>query len=159
MTISIEPADWLNLAQNVFRVLAALLLALPVAWNRERSTRVMGLRTFPLIALASCAYILVGVHVASDNEDAHARLIQGLMSGIGFLGGGAILKDASNGGVQGTATAASVWTTGAVGAAVGFGHYSIAVVVVLVNFFVLRWLSRFKEEVHQKSEKETDEST
>ena len=68
------------------------------------------------------------------------------MSGIGFIGGGAILKDDQR--VRGTATAASVWTTGAVGAAVGFGRYEIGMIVVVLNFIILRWLAPLKDKVH-----------
>jgi putative Mg2+ transporter-C (MgtC) family protein len=70
------------------------------------------------------------------------------MSGIGFVGGGAILKDGTN--VRGTATAASVWSTGAVGAAVAFARYEIAVLIMLLNFIVLRWLSPLKDLVGGK---------
>lgn len=66
----------------------------------------MGLRTFPLVAVASCGYVLVALSVSGESDEAQARIIQGLMSGIGFIGGGAILKEGAN--VRGTATAASI---------------------------------------------------
>ncbi|MCB0125381.1 MAG: MgtC/SapB family protein [Caldilineaceae bacterium] len=125
----------------------AFLLTMPIAWERERATRIMGLRTFPLVALGSCAYILIGQSVVGDSPDAHARLIQGLVSGLGFIGGGAILKKGEGEGVRGTATAASVWTTGAVGTAVAFKRYEIAVVIVVLNFLILWWLSTLKTEI------------
>lgn len=124
----------------------AFIITMPIAWERERSTRIMGLRTFPLVALGSCAYILIGDAVIGDSPDARARLIQGLVSGLGFIGGGAILKKGEEEGVRGTATAASVWTTGAVGTAVGFHRYEIAIVIVILNFLILRWLSSLKME-------------
>lgn len=118
------------------RLLAAFALAVPVAWEREHSTRIMGLRTFPLVALASCGYVLVATAVTGEEDaDARARALQGLMTGIGFIGGGAILKRKS--GVRGTATAASVWSTGAIGAAAGFGEYAIAALVALINYAAL----------------------
>jgi len=125
----------------------AFLITVPIAWERERANRIMGLRTFPLVALGSCAYILIGESVIGDSPDARARLIQGLVSGLGFIGGGAILKKGEGEGVQGTATAASVWTTGAVGTAVGFGRYEIAIVIVLLNFFILWWLTPIKTDL------------
>jgi len=136
---------WQQIWPDLLRLLIAFLLALPVAWEREKSTRLMGLRTFPIVAVASCAYVLVGIAVIDDSGDARARIIQGLMSGIGFIGGGAILKEGTT--VRGTATAATVWTTGAVGAAVAFGRYEIALLTVIINFLVLRLLTPIKEEI------------
>ncbi len=105
----------------------------------------MGLRTFPLVSMASCGYVLTGSAVLAPGSDALARILQGLITGMGFIGGGAILKD--RGGVTGTATAASLWATGAVGAAVGFGRYDIAAVVSLAGFLTLRLLTPVKEEI------------
>jgi putative Mg2+ transporter-C (MgtC) family protein len=129
--------DWELFVSQSLQIIAAFLLALPVAWERERSTRIMGLRTFPLVAVASCGYVLIALTVVGPGEDAQARIIQGLMSGIGFIGGGAILKEGAS--VRGTATAASVWLTGALGAAVGYGRYEIALVLAVTNFVAL-WL-------------------
>ena len=143
------PFDWSLFVDHAVKIAAAFLLALPVAWERERSTRIMGLRTFPLVAVASCGYVLVALAVVGPSEDAQARIIQGLMSGIGFIGGGAILKDGAS--VRGTATAASVWTIGALGAAVAYGRYEIAVLLAIVNYFVLRFLTPLGEQI-QKSD-------
>jgi len=136
--------DWL---QYIFKILMSFVLALPIGWNRERSTRIMGLRTFPLVALGSTAYVLVALSVLQDNSDAQARIIQGLITGIGFVGGGAILKN-SDGFVKGTATAVSVWTTGALGAAVAYGRYEIAIIISLVNFLTLHYMTMVKENVN-----------
>jgi len=95
----------------------------------------MGLRTFPLVAVASCGYMLIGSSVVDGDPDALSKLLYGLMTGIGFIGGGAILKDGAS--VQGTATAASIWNTGAVGAAVAFHRYEIAVVLAVISFMIL----------------------
>jgi putative Mg2+ transporter-C (MgtC) family protein len=122
----------------------AYLLALPIAWNRERQTRSAGLRTFPLVAVASCGYMLFGVQLFPDSPDAQARLIQGLITGIGFIGGGAILKNKAS--VEGTATAASLWNTGAIGAAVAFRRYEIALLLSLINYATFRLLTPLKEE-------------
>lgn len=58
------PEDWLSFLLKLMR---AFLLALPVAWDREKSTRIMGLRTFPLVAVASCAYVLIALNVLSHD--------------------------------------------------------------------------------------------
>jgi putative Mg2+ transporter-C (MgtC) family protein len=131
--------DFVEFFYLLVRLIAAFLLSFPVAWEREQSTRRMGLRTFPLVAMASCGYVLVASAVVGSGSEQQARIIQGLMSGIGFIGGGAILKQ--GGGVDGTATAASIWTTGVIGAAVAYQDYEIAVVVSLINFLTLRLLT------------------
>jgi len=138
--------DWL---QFVFKILLAFLLALPIGWNRERKTRIMGLRTFPLVAVGSTAYVLISLTVLRDNLEAQARIIQGLITGIGFVGGGAILKDPT-GSVQGTATAVSVWTTGALGIAVAYGRYDIALIISLINYLTLRFMANFKNSMHEE---------
>ena len=76
-----------------------------MAWDREREIRGAGLRTFPLVAVASCGYVMVGISVLGDSGG-HARILYGLMTGIGFIGGGAILKQKRE--VIGTASAASI---------------------------------------------------
>lgn len=137
--------DWVEASGLLLKLAIAFILALPVGWERERSTRLMGLRTFPIVSLATCAYVPMAVGFASGNEDAQARVVQGLITGMGFIGGGAILKDSS--GVRGTATAASLWATGAIGASVAYGRLEIAVPVALTLFLALHLLTSVEEAV------------
>lgn len=137
--------DWDIVLTNLVHVLVAYLIALPIGWERERSGTGMGLRTFPLVAVASCGYLLVARNLIGGDADAESRVLQGLLGGIGFIGGGAILKEGGN--VRGTATAASIWNTGAIGVAVAFDHLEIAIVLGLVNFLTLRWLTPLKDAV------------
>lgn len=137
---------WINLAHLGF----AYVLALPVAYDRDRSARGAGLRTFPLVAVAACGYSLVGMSVL-DTTGAESRVLQGLITGIGFIGGGAILK--SKGTVHGTATAASIWNTGLIGIAVAFGRYEIAFLMSLINFLTLRYVRYFKKDTDKEKDK------
>ena len=105
--------DWQITLVSLYQLGIAYALALPVAWDREQEARSAGLRTFPLVSIAACGYMLVGIQVLSST-DAESRVLYGIITGMGFLGGGAILK--SKGSVSGTATAASLWMTGAIGA-------------------------------------------
>ncbi len=124
-------------------LVAAIVLALPVAWNRETESRTIGLRTFPLVSVGSCAYVLIGrAFIGDADPDAMARIMQGLMTGIGFVGGGAILKHEKH--VYGTASASSIWITGALGAAVGFGEWALALILSLLNFVLILVLDRLK---------------
>ncbi len=123
---------------------AAYVLALPVAWNREKgASRSAGLRTFPLVAMASCGYMLVGMSVLTTTG-AEARIIYGIITGMGFIGGGAILKGKD--GVTGTATAASLWNTGAIGVAVAFTRFEIAIVLSALNYLTLQFIPMIKDE-------------
>lgn len=136
--------DWTLVWFNLVHLGIAYILSLPLAFDREKSSRGAGLRTFPLVAVASCGYTLVGISVL-DTSDAEARILQGLITGIGFIGGGAILK--SKGSVTGTATAASIWNTGLIGMAVAFDRYEIAILLAVVNFITLRYVSLLKPDV------------
>lgn len=131
--------DWNQFFFHFLKLAGSFVLALPIAWERERATRIMGLRTFSLVSVASCGYVLIAATVVGDAADAQARIIQGLMTGIGFIGGGAILKHGAN--VRGTATAASIWMTGALGAAVGYSQFEIAVLISALNFLTLVFLT------------------
>lgn len=127
--------DWNQTWYNLWHLGLAYLFALPVALDREASSRSAGLRTFPLVAIAACGYTLVGFSILTTT-DAEARVLQGVITGIGFIGGGAILK--SSGSVTGTATAASIWTTGLIGIAVAADRFEIALVLALMTFATLR---------------------
>lgn len=126
--------DWRQVLFYLVQILIAYGLALPIGWNRERTARSAGLRTFPLVAAGACGYMLIGLH-ALESSEAHARVMYGIITGIGFIGGGAILKGKGN--VSGTATAASIWNTGAIGVAVAFSRMEIAIVLSILNYLTL----------------------
>ena len=114
-------------------------LALPIGWNREKEERSAGVRTFPLVAMAACSFVLISTSLPGATPDVQSRILAGLMTGIGFVGGGAILKQGDR--ATGTATAASLWATGAIGAAVGYGELDVAVILSLVIFLTLTLLA------------------
>lgn len=129
-------------AGHLLQLAVAFVLALPIAWDREHRERSAGLRTFTLVAISTCGFLIAARSSFGPSVDAESRVWQGLLTGIGFIGSGAILKTESS--VRGTATAASIWNTAAVGAAVAYGNYDIAIVLSVANFAVLRWLAPFK---------------
>lgn len=141
------PIDLHEVIQNIIYMAVAYVLAMPIAWDREKSVRSAGLRTFPLVAVGSCGFMLIGITVLSST-DAEARVLYGIMTGIGFIGGGAILKE--KGEVSGTATAASIWNTGAIGTAVAWSRFEVALVLSLVNFLTLWIMSSLKKEDKNK---------
>lgn len=139
--------NWVETGKDFLRVGIAFVIALPLAWERHRSNRHLGLRTFPIVAMASCGFMLILKEETLGDPEAHARLLQGLLAGIGFIGGGAILKRGED--VHGLATAASIWCTGAIGAAVAFGREEISLVLSVVTFLTLRLFQPFVEEPKQ----------
>ncbi|MDQ4121183.1 MAG: MgtC/SapB family protein [Acidobacteriota bacterium] len=149
--MNLDLIEWSAIFRNLIYIGAAYLLALPVAWNRERESRGAGLRTFPLVAIASCAFVLIAQRAFPESADAQARIVQGLITGIGFIGGGAILKH--NEDVRGVATATSIWATGAIGVAAAFSRYEIAIIISLVTFLTLRFMSPIKEKIKDEKDK------
>jgi putative Mg2+ transporter-C (MgtC) family protein len=136
------PFDLADIAHNLASVAISFALALPTGWDREKAIHTAGLRTFPLVAVTSCCYILVCRHAPGTTGQNLDRVVQGLITGIGFIGGGAIFKDGTT--MHGTATAAAIWGAGALGAAVGCGAYDIAILLSVVSFATLRLLKPFK---------------
>jgi putative Mg2+ transporter-C (MgtC) family protein len=134
--------NWPQGLEDVIKLLIAYVLALPVGWYREREAHSVGVRTFPVVAMASCGYVLLGASSDHMSMDAQSRIIQGLVAGIGFIGGGAILKSESR--VHGVATAASIWNTGVVGASVAQNRYLMAAMLAALNLFALRVLLQVK---------------
>jgi putative Mg2+ transporter-C (MgtC) family protein len=131
--------DWLMDLQYCAKIAAAYLMALPVGYAGEKEAHSVGVRTFPVVAVASCSYVLIGTSFGPPHSaDTTSRILQGVVAGIGFVGGGAILKSESH--VHGTATAASIWNIAAVGAAVALDHYLLAFALALLNLVTLRWL-------------------
>lgn len=140
----------MSIAMNAWEAFSHLLnlaisyvLALPIGWDRERTERSAGIRTFPLVAMAACGFVLIAIRVLGADSMGQARILEGLITGIGFIGGGAILKHGTQ--ALGTATAASLWATGALGAAVGYGLYDIAIILSAVTFVTLRYLVPSKQ--------------
>ena len=127
--------DTFDLTPHLRDLAIAYGLAVPIGWDREREERTAGLRTFPLVAIASCAFIQASEH-AGNGSNLLSGAVEGLIAGMGFIGGGTILKEGLS--VRGTATAASLWATAAIGLAVGFGTYDVAVVVASATFLTLR---------------------
>ena len=142
------PGIWQDVWNNFEHVAVAYLLTALIGWDREREAHSAGVRTFPIVGMASCGYLLL----LGNQPDAAAqsRLLQGLITGIGFIGGGAILKEGNT--VKGTATAASVWNAGVIGAAVAMNHYGIAVTLALLNLFTLRTLLPLKRWLDRKND-------
>jgi putative Mg2+ transporter-C (MgtC) family protein len=142
-----------DLLPHLTALLVAYLLALPIGWNRETEERSAGLRTFPLVAVASCGFVQAAEQMMSAHPEGMARVLEGIIAGMGFIGGGAILRLENS--VKGTATAASLWVTGAIGVAAGLGTYDVAIVLSLITILTLWPMAVFKEKVMTKTKGRT----
>jgi putative Mg2+ transporter-C (MgtC) family protein len=128
--------DRRQLARVVIRLLVAVLLGAVVGIERERAGKAAGLRTHMLVTLGTAVFVLAcsGAGIASDGL---SRVVQGIVTGIGFIGGGSILKGADERDVHGLTTAASVWVAAAVGIAVGLGNLGVALLSTLFALAIL----------------------
>lgn len=117
----------------VIRLFAATLLGALVGIQRERAGKPAGLRTHILVALGTAVFV-ISCSGAGMSSDGLSRVIQGIVTGIGFVGAGSILKLSEERDIKGLTTAASIWMTAAIGVAVGLGSLGIA---SLSTFFTL----------------------
>lgn len=126
-----------------FRIVASLILGAMIGMQREWSGKPAGLRTHILVSMGTTLLIVACLTIDIGN-DGISRVIQGIVTGIGFIGAGAILKQSKKMEVHGLTTAASVWLTAAAGVAVGLGRTGIALVGVALGLAVLSLLGRFE---------------
>ena len=137
--------DGVQMLRVVVRVGLASLLGALLGAERERAGKAAGLRTHMLVALGAALFVLFPVEAGMELADL-SRVIQGVATGIGFIGAGTILKRADGDQVQGLTTAATIWLTGAIGMAVGAGQLWLPIVCTITAWLILfalaRWESR-----------------
>lgn len=151
------PPDTLTLAT---RLALATLLGATVGLNREISLKPAGLRTHALVALGAALLSYVGLQLGRSTGDgaAAARIIQGMVAGIGFIGGGVILHRADVQMVRGLTTAASIWVVAATGAAVGTGLWRAALIAVALTLIVLTVGRRIDHMLHRIHSDDPDDN-
>lgn len=127
----------------LLRLGAATLAGLIIGLNRDLRNRPIGMRTLSLVALGSAIVVVSAIQFPGVAENANAAsrviqgIIQGLMAGIGFIGAGVILRDASAQKVKGLTSAATVWVTAALGIACGLGAWRTVAIALVLAFLVL----------------------
>lgn len=120
------------------RLLLAAVLGAAIGFQREKAGKPAGLRTHMLICIGATLFTLVGIFAFSGTVDP-ARMAAGVVSGIGFLGAGAIIFRSSDGYIAGLTTAATMWAVAGIGVAVGSGLYiasAIATAIILIILFI-----------------------
>lgn len=117
------------------RLLLAGAIGALIGYERRLSHKAIGIAGMTLVALGSATYMLLARHLAATDPASLSRALQGILQGIGFLGGAVIFKSGTD--VRGIKTAAAVWITGAVGMAIGTWFWGLGVVVGLATFAIL----------------------
>jgi putative Mg2+ transporter-C (MgtC) family protein len=123
------------------RVLVAAALGAVIGWERELKGRAAGLKTHILVSVGSALFVLAPT-LAGVSPGDNTRVMQGIESGNGFLGAGAILRSRGGERVEGLTTAASIWMTAAIGMAAGTGQEMVALVTTVLAFLVVGTVPR-----------------
>ncbi|HXR58063.1 MAG TPA: MgtC/SapB family protein [Burkholderiales bacterium] len=137
----------------VANVVGALLLGLLVGYERSYHGRAAGMRTYGLVCMASCALTVVvgfpgywfggALGITQNTLIDPTRVIQGIVTGVGFLGAGVIMKEGLN--ISGLTTAASIWSSSAIGILVGLGFYFAAILVAVLSAALMMWASKLEQ--------------
>lgn len=143
-----------NILGAIFKLLLSLLLGAVVGLERRHKGQIAGMRTFALISMGATLAMLVSIYIPQEymglkNGDP-GRIAAQVISGIGFLGAGAIIQ--MKGSVRGLTTAAGIWMTACIGLAVGAGMYVIAVAACLLIIFVLMFLESLEKRLFKGGE-------
>ncbi len=144
-----EFADFDWMAHIALRLLVAAALGAVLGYERERQGKNAGLRTYMLVTVSTAFFILIPQREGFD-AGAMSRVIQGLVTGIGFLGGGAILKLSSDREIIGLTTAAGLWLATAIGIGVGFGRLGSSIIVTIFALIILSSLENWERRLRKK---------
>jgi putative Mg2+ transporter-C (MgtC) family protein len=131
--------DW---PDDLFGILLAIVLGAVVGIERQVSGKAAGLRTNVLICLGAAVFTIISKQMASGSIDV-TRIAAQIVTGVGFLGAGAIIQD--RGGVRGLTTAATIWLVASIGMACGAGYYALAAISALLAVLVLLGLGRIEK--------------
>ncbi|KGF71948.1 protein SrpB [Neosynechococcus sphagnicola sy1] len=134
---TLRPDDWIGL---LCRLALALLVGGVIGWNREQSGKAAGLRTHMLVSLGSALFVLIPLQTTIlQTPDALSRVIQGVATGVGFLGAGEILHRPKDGKLRakGLTSAAAIWVAAALGMVAGCGLWQLSLVGTAMTTLVL----------------------
>jgi putative Mg2+ transporter-C (MgtC) family protein len=137
------------------RMLAAVFIGGCIGLQRELTHHAAGLRTHILVALGSALLVISGAQSDMSSADL-SRIIQGIVTGIGFLGGGAILKLTTEREIRGLTTAAGIWMTATASIAAGLGRIITALIALVLSLLVLGVLIKFEKQELSRASREAD---
>src|SRR3954454_2146756 len=134
------------IVQFVLRLLVAAILGGMLGYTRELLGKEAGMRTHMLVGMGAAFFMATGHHAGMANADL-SRVMAGVLTGIGFLGGGVILKLASEKEIHGLTTAAGIWFTAAVGVGVGMGQMMTAIAGAVLGLAVLTIMRKIERRI------------
>jgi putative Mg2+ transporter-C (MgtC) family protein len=140
-----------QLEHVAIRLIAAALLGAVIGIQRSYAGKPAGLRTHILVSAGSAVFILAGSGVGMS-LDGQSRVIQGIVTGIGFIGAGSILKLENKEEIQGLTTAAGIWMTAAIGAAIGLGSLGIALLGTLLTVVILSFAGTLEKKLPRRGD-------
>jgi putative Mg2+ transporter-C (MgtC) family protein len=141
--------DLRQMVSLVSRLLTAMILGALVGAQRESIGKPAGLRTHMLVAMGSALFVLAPLEAGME-LDGISRVIQGIVTGIGFIGAGAILKLQEKREIEGLTTAAGIWMTAAIGIAAGLGRWGLALVSTVLTWITLSVIGKIETWMNQK---------
>jgi putative Mg2+ transporter-C (MgtC) family protein len=145
--------DARELAVILIRLFAAVLFGAAIGYERETAGKAAGLRTHILVTAGTTVFVLGGIAAGMNaNSDAISRVIQGIVTGIGFVGAGSILKREDEQNIQGVTTSAGIWMAAAIGVTVGLGGLGLALMATVLTLIVLRATLWFENSTVQKKD-------
>lgn len=133
--------------EALLRLVLATLIGAVIGYERETKGHPAGIRTQALVAMGACLFSLIGIIVVPANGDP-TRIAAQVATGIGFIGAGAILRN--DHAVHGLTTASTVWASAALGCAVAFGLYLVAVVAMVLGLFMLLVVGRMEDQIKKR---------
>ena len=145
----------IELTVDSLKLLLAVACASLIGWERQRLEKAAGLRTHILICVGACLFTIIGLKfIISGNQGELLRVFQGIATGVGFVGAGAIIRE--GGSVKGLTTATGIWVIAAIGLAIGAGEYILALLSTLLAFLVIHFIGHlsFTRGKKDKDEKE-----
>ncbi len=146
-----DVADLYEATVICIRLSMAALLGALIGYDRERRGKEAGLRTHMMVSVGAALFIMVPMRSGMDIADG-SRVLQGIITGIGFLGAGAILKQDRVASIRGLTTASSIWVAAAIGIAAGMGREMTAVMGTLFALFILIVVRRFEQRIETVKE-------
>lgn len=143
--VAVFPGNWLD---TLFRLGLAIVVGSIIGLERQSEHKPAGLRTHMMVSLGAALFVIVSIQTSGAQSDAFTRVIQGITSGIGFLGAGEIFsKSRSNSEqvkVQGLTSAAAIWVSAALGAAAGCGLWFTSLIGALMAFVILKGVKKIE---------------
>lgn len=138
-SVFISSDDWLGLT---FRLTLAILIGAVIGWNRQAAGKPAGLRTHMLVSLGAAIFVLIPLLAStSESVDTVSRAIQGVATGVGFLGAGEILhysvQESGRASIKGLTSAATIWLTAALGMVAGCGFWQLSLLSTLMTLLIL----------------------